>query len=86
MDRPVAFRTLAQSQRNMNSPLFSSLEELHDKLTELLGKSFNRRERNGALKDSHTRRNDDVSRRNATTWNFLLENSSDDLSPWNNIY
>lgn len=32
-------KTLTQLRRN--TPLFSSLEELHDKLTELLGKGFN---------------------------------------------
>lgn len=43
MNRPLSeihtTRTFMQLPRN--TPLFSSLEELHEKLTELLGKSFN---------------------------------------------
>lgn len=43
MDRSEirGFRTFAHSRSSTNSPLFSSLEELRDKLTELLGKSSN---------------------------------------------
>lgn len=82
MDRQLeihGFSTLAHSRRSTNSPLFSSLEELRDKLTELLGKSFNLSLRRGRkLLKVYS----DLSI--STKRNFLSNRETTSFSPWNN--